>query len=50
MIFKEEKLIALESLKALYEDVDWYAYTQDITRLQQACLQSLDVFSAWEED
>ena len=50
MIFKEEKLIALESLKALYEDVGWYAYTQDITRLQQACLQSLDVFSAWEED
>lgn len=50
MIFKEEKLIALDSLKALYEDVGWYAYTKDMTRLQQACLQSLDVLSVWEDE
>lgn len=47
---KDEKNIAITQLKALYEDVEWYAYTKDLDLLQQACLQSLDIFSVWQED
>ncbi len=37
-----------QDLKALYEDVEWYAYTKDINQLQQALANSLYVLSAWE--
>lgn len=47
---KDEKNIEISQLKALYEDVEWYAYTKDLDLLQQACLQSLDIFSVWQED
>lgn len=47
---KDEKNIPISQLKALYEDVEWYAYTKDLDMLQQACLQSLDIFSVWQED
>lgn len=47
---KEDKKIPSSQLKSLYEDVEWYAYTKDLDLLQQACCQSLDVCSVWEED
>lgn len=50
MVFKEEKYIDKNGLKALYEDVEWYAYTKDIDQLQQALLNSIYVLSAWEND
>ncbi|MBB4826641.1 GNAT superfamily N-acetyltransferase [Sporosarcina luteola] len=44
---KEVNVVELEKL---YNDVEWYAYTKDITVLQQALLQSLDVLTAWDGD
>ncbi|MFJ6210227.1 GNAT family N-acetyltransferase [Lysinibacillus sp. NPDC092081] len=50
IVFKEEKYIDMNDLKALYEDVEWYAYTKDLDQLQQALLNSIYVLSAWEND
>lgn len=50
VVFKETKLIDQKNLIALYEDVEWYAYTKDINQLEQALSNSLYVLSAWEED
>lgn len=50
IIFKEEQYINKNDLKALYEDVGWYAYTKDLDQLQQALLNSIFVLSAWEND
>lgn len=47
---KEDKKIPISQLKALYDDVEWYAYTKDVDLLQQACCQSLDVCSVWQGD
>ena len=49
-IIKEDKNISTSQLQALYEDVEWFAYTKDLDLLQQACLQSLDVFSVWQNE
>lgn len=46
--FNSSKNINREQLERLYNDVEWYAYTQDIEVLQQAIEQSLEVISAWE--
>lgn len=48
MTFREHKNIDKQQLNDLYNSVQWYAYTNDLQRLQQACEQSLDVVSAWE--
>ena len=48
IVFKEEKQINQHDLKALYEDVEWYAYTKDLNQLQQALENSLYVLTAWE--
>jgi GNAT superfamily N-acetyltransferase len=48
IVFKEEKQIDKDYLKALYEDVEWYAYTKDLNQLQQALVNSLYVLTAWE--
>ncbi|WP_339226328.1 GNAT family N-acetyltransferase [Oceanobacillus sp. FSL K6-2867] len=37
----------LEQLERLYNDVRWYAYTNDMSLLQDALLQPLDVICAW---
>lgn len=42
------KNIKREQLEKLYNDVQWYAYTDDLEVLQQAVSQSLDVISAWD--
>ncbi|GIN72748.1 N-acetyltransferase [Bacillus sp. J14TS2] len=48
--FKYEKNIQIKQLEALYNDVQWYAYTQDLAVLQQAVSQSLDVLTVWDCD
>lgn len=48
--FKENKNINVEQLEKLYNDVEWFAYTNDLPLLQQALSQSLDVLSAWDTD
>lgn len=45
--FKKSKKINRDQLEKLYNDVEWYAYTQDIEVLQQALSESLEVLSAW---
>lgn len=50
IVFKETKQIDQKNLIALYEDVEWYAYTKNINQLEQALLNSLYVLSAWEEE
>ncbi|WP_255585133.1 hypothetical protein [Virgibacillus saliphilus] len=46
--FNSRKNIEVEQLEKLYNDVQWYAYTEDLEILHQAILQSLDVISAWD--
>ncbi|MEK6190334.1 MAG: GNAT family N-acetyltransferase [Carnobacterium alterfunditum] len=50
VVFKETKQIDPKNLAALYEDVEWYAYTKDTNQLEQAISNSLYVLSAWEEE
>lgn len=50
IVLKEEQYIDKNDLKALYEDVEWYAYTKNLDQLQQALLNSIYVLSAWEND
>ncbi|MEH7380203.1 GNAT family N-acetyltransferase [Bacillus sp. JJ1533] len=50
IIYKHSKNINIEQVERLYNDVQWYAYTQDLETLQQAISQSLDVISAWNRD
>ncbi|MGE6259264.1 GNAT family N-acetyltransferase [Heyndrickxia sporothermodurans] len=50
IVFKEDKQIEQESLKNLYENVEWYAYTKDLNQLQQALKNSLYVLSVWENE
>ncbi|MGE8001010.1 GNAT family N-acetyltransferase [Lysinibacillus sp. NPDC093190] len=50
IVFKEEKYIDKNDLKALYENVEWYAYTKNLDQLQQALLNSIYVLSSWEND
>ncbi|SDN14545.1 Ribosomal protein S18 acetylase RimI [Psychrobacillus sp. OK028] len=45
--FVNSKNINRKQLERLYNDVEWYAYTQDLEVLQQAIEQSLEVISAW---
>ncbi|MEH7514833.1 GNAT family N-acetyltransferase [Gottfriedia acidiceleris] len=46
--FNNSKKINSEQLERLYNDVEWYAYTQDLKVLQQAIERSLEVVSAWD--
>ncbi|WOS95530.1 GNAT family N-acetyltransferase [Nosocomiicoccus massiliensis] len=48
--FNDEKQIGKDQLERLYNDAEWYAYTNDLDLLQQAVNQSLYVLTAWEED
>jgi GNAT superfamily N-acetyltransferase len=48
--FNNNKIISEEQLERLYNDVKWYAYTQDLKVLQKALQESLDVISAWDGD
>lgn len=48
--FNHSKNINIDQLEKLYDDVEWFAYTQDLAVLHQALSQSLDVLSAWDND
>jgi len=48
IVFKDNKIINQQNLQALYEGVEWYAYTKDLNQLQQALENSLYVLTAWE--
>ncbi|MCG1023598.1 GNAT family N-acetyltransferase [Sutcliffiella horikoshii] len=48
--FSRDKELKLEQLEKLYNDVEWFAYTQDLHVLHQAISQSLEVISAWDEE
>ncbi|MDQ0427267.1 ribosomal protein S18 acetylase RimI-like enzyme [Planomicrobium stackebrandtii] len=48
IMLKENKQIDQKDLAALYEDVEWYAYTKDLEKLEQALSNSLYVLSAWD--
>ncbi|MEC5423913.1 GNAT family N-acetyltransferase [Virgibacillus sp. C22-A2] len=45
--FINSKNVNREQVEKLYNDVEWYAYTQDLGVLQHAMEQSLEVISAW---
>lgn len=45
--FNNNKMISEKQLERLYNDVEWYAYTQDLKILKKALQESLDVISAW---
>ncbi|UXR70142.1 MULTISPECIES: GNAT family N-acetyltransferase [unclassified Staphylococcus] len=45
-----KKDIHIDKLEALYNDVGWSAYTNDLKVLKQAVLRSLDVITAWDDD
>ncbi|PKH12153.1 GNAT family N-acetyltransferase [Planomicrobium sp. MB-3u-38] len=49
-VYKEGKQIDKESLKSLYEDVEWFAYTKDLDQLAEAVAHSLYVLSIWDND
>lgn len=46
--FSEKKRMDKNELKALYEDAEWFAYTQDLVLLEAALAHSLYVLSAWD--
>ena len=48
--FDNSKKISREQLERLYNDVEWYAYTEDLEGLQQALEQSLEVISVWNDE
>ena len=48
--FNNSKKINVEQLEILYNDVEWYAYTQDLEGLQQAIEQSLEVITVWKDE
>lgn len=48
--FREDKTIGKDALKSLYEDVEWFAYTNDLDRLADALAHSLYVLSVWDGD
>lgn len=48
--FLNSKKINREQLERLYNDVGWYAYTQNIEILQKSIEQSLEVVSAWSDE
>ncbi|MFC3212416.1 GNAT family N-acetyltransferase [Planomicrobium okeanokoites] len=49
-VYKEDKKIDKESLKSLYEDVEWFAYTKDLDQLAEAVAHFLYVLSIWDND
>lgn len=48
--FSNEKHIDKEQLEKLYNDAEWYVYSNDLDLLQQAINESLFVLTAWEDD
>ncbi len=50
IIIKEDIIPDIEQLLDLYNDVEWYAYTNDKTNLKNAINNSLKVWTAWDDE
>ncbi|WP_208559436.1 GNAT family N-acetyltransferase [Marinilactibacillus kalidii] len=48
--YKETKVIEVEKVKALYQDVGWVAYTEDDNIITAIIPNALQVISAWDGD
>lgn len=48
IVFEETIQLEVQSVKALYDDVKWIAYTNDMPRLMEAIKSSLSVITAWD--
>lgn len=48
--YDNNKKISKEQLGELYNNVGWYAYTDDLEVLQKALEQSLEVISVWNDE
>lgn len=48
--FANSKKISGEQLERLYNDVGWYAYTDNLEVLEQALEHSLEVISVWDAE
>lgn len=48
--YKLEKEIQLEKLIALYEDVGWTSYTQDLSVMEALVPNAYQVIAAWNEE
>src|SRR5699024_8916090 len=48
--FSNEKHIDKEQLEKLYNDAEWYAYTNDLELLQQAINESVFVLTACDDN
>lgn len=48
IVIKEDVIPEIKDLMDLYEDVEWYAYTKDGTKLKNAIENSLKVVTAWD--
>lgn len=48
--FSEDKQLNKDSLKSLYEDVEWFAYTKNSDQLADALAHSLYVLSVWDSE
>ncbi|MHA6260561.1 GNAT family N-acetyltransferase [Sporosarcina sp. CAU 1771] len=48
--FDTNKKISKEQLEKLYNDVGWYAYTDNVEELQKALEHSLEVISVWNTE
>ncbi|MCK5128963.1 MAG: GNAT family N-acetyltransferase [Clostridiales bacterium] len=50
MNYKKNIKIAIADIEHLYQDAGWFAYTNDLDKLQRAFENSSLVVSAWEND
>ena len=48
--FNNSKKINVEQLEILYNDVEWYAYTQDLEGFQQAIERVIKVITVWKDE
>lgn len=50
IIIKEQVIPDMYSIMNLYSDVSWTAYTSNPSKLEQAIINSLKVWTAWDDD
>lgn len=50
IIIKEQVIPDIDSIINLYGDVSWTAYTSNPSKLEQAIINSLKVWTAWDDD
>lgn len=50
IIIKEDAILEVDQIIDLYNDVEWYAYTNDKIKLKNAIDNSLKVLTAWDDE